>query len=169
MYIHIINDIILMYHKERIVDFCRNIPVRNASAPIHSAHPKIDQFHLLRTWLLWVKSATYFWTQGWVSFSIKPCETIFLNHTPYISIHKQTYEPHQFSNHPQMDKHVCAVVRPFKSKPSIGAWCFCKKNVLKGQVAMCHPQIMEPPVPNSPRWPTLRYRGISSRSFLPGK
>ena len=50
----------------------------------------------------WVESATYFWTQGWVSFILKkPCETIiFLNHTPCISIHKQTYEPHKFSNHP---------------------------------------------------------------------
>jgi hypothetical protein len=50
VYTHYIH-ILLMYRKERIFfDFCRNIC--NASAPIHSAHPKIDQFHLLRTWLL---------------------------------------------------------------------------------------------------------------------
>ena len=73
VYTHYIH-ILLMYRKERLVDFCRNLPMRRIGA--YSQCTSQNRSVSLVANLAAVKSATYFWTQGWVSFKKKTCETM---------------------------------------------------------------------------------------------
>ena len=71
VYTHYIH-ILLMYRKERLVDFCRNLPMRRIGA--YSQCTSQNRSVSLVANLAAVKSATYFLTQGWVSFKKKTCE-----------------------------------------------------------------------------------------------
>ena len=104
-----------------------------------------------------------------VNFSIKPCEDILLKHTPYHpytdrsspQILKPSINPGGYSH---IFRQQFNWSGPLVHQPILrnAAWCFCQKNVLKGQVTMCHPQIMEPPPISCGRLS----RGFSQ---LPGK